>query len=197
MTQLTKKSTTPFLRAPKIPFSNRMFHGMFLGLTMLCLLFASANAKAACGMMGNKSFNPTKFPYRVQTDPANATIVGMWQATYTIGNTSNIFNQTLDQWHSDGTEFENADLSPLGGNICMGVWKQIGPLTVRLHHIGLMFSADGLDAVGSFTLDEVNTVALNGKTYSGTFTFITYDTYGNYSGTTITGKIAATRVTVN
>ena len=197
MTQLTIKSTASFLRAPKIPFSNRMFYGMFLGLTVLCLLFSSASAKAACGMIGNRSFNPSKFPYRVQTDPGQATIVGMWQVTYTVGDTSNIFNQTLDQWHSDGTEFENADLPPLGGNICMGVWKQTGPLTVRLHHIGLMFSADGLDAIGSFTLDEVNTIAPNGKTYSGSFTFKTYDTYGNYSGTTVTGKIAATRVTVN
>jgi hypothetical protein len=127
-----------------------------------------------------------------------ATIVGMWHVTYTIGDTDTVFNKTLDQWHSDGTEFENADLSPLGGNICMGVWKQVGARTVHLHHIGLLFSPDGLDATGSFTLDEINTVAANGKTYSGTFVFKVYDTNGNFvSGSEVDGKIAATRITVH
>jgi hypothetical protein len=197
MNQQLNMSATALSRSSKPALRSRLTHGSLVFLSIFCLFFVSASAKAACGSFGGKSFNPTKFPLRLQTDPGSSSIVGMWQVTYTIGNTSNIFNQTLDQWHSDGTEFENADLSPLGGNICMGVWKQIGQWSVRLHHIGLTFSPDGLDATGSFTLDEVNTVAPNGKTYSGTFSFMTYDTYGNYSGTTITGKIAATRVTVN
>lgn len=197
MNQFIKKSTTAFSGASKVNLRGRFSRGAVVFLSILGLLFASASARAACGNVGNRSFNSTRFPLRAQSDPANDSIVGMWHVTYTIGNTSNVFNETLDLWHSDGTEFENADLSPLGGNICMGVWKQTSKRTVRLHHIGLTFSADGLDATGSFTLDEINTVAANGKTYSGTFTFTTYDTDGNYSGTTVTGKIAATRVTVN
>lgn len=185
--------------APKRTRQIRFSQGAFAFLSIFALLFATAGAKAACGNMGNKSYNPTRFPMMDQ-DTANspATIIGMWHVTYTIGDTDTVFNKTLDQWHNDGTEFENADLSPLGGNICMGVWKQIGTRTVRLHHIGLTFSADGLDATGSFTLDETNTVAANGETYSGTFTFKVYDTNGDYiSGSQVTGKIAATRITVN
>lgn len=196
MNPFMKKSTTAFSGASKVNLRSRFSRGAFVFLSILGLLFASASARAACGNPGNRSFNPTKFPMREQTDPGNDSIVGMWHVTYTIGNTTTVFNETLDQWHSDGTEFENADLSPLGGNICMGVWKLIGTRTVRLHHIGLTFSADGLDATGSFTLDEINTVSADGKTYHGTFTFMTYDTYGNYSGTTVTGKISATRITV-
>lgn len=189
MNSLALKSTASLSRASKTT--------LFAVLCLFTLLFTAASAKAACGMPGNKSFNPTKFPFRAQTDPAPASIVGMWHVVYTVGNTSNIFNETLDQWHSDGTEFENADLSPLGGNICMGVWKQTGTRSVRLHHIGLTFSSDGLDATGSFTLDENNTVSVDGKSYTGSFTFMTYDSDGNYSGTTVSGKISATRITVN
>jgi hypothetical protein len=192
-----KKSTATLSAASKACLRSRFSRGTLVFLGLVSLLFAGANANAACGILGNRSFNMSKFPARTQTDPANDSIVGMWHVTYTIGNTSNVFNETLDQWHSDGTEFENADLSPLGGNICMGVWKQIAPRTIRLHHIGLTFSADGLDATGSFVLDEIDTVAANGRTYNGTFTFTTYDTDGNYSGTTVTGKIAATRITVD
>jgi hypothetical protein len=177
---------------------NRFSRGAFAFLSIFVLLFASASAKAACGNMGNKSFNPTRFPMDQDGGSSRATIVGMWHVTYTIGDTDTVFNKTLDQWHSDGTEFENADLSPLGGNICMGVWKQVGARTVRLHHIGLLFSPDGLDAAGSFTLDETNTVAANGKTYSGNFVFKVYDTNGDFvPGSEVDGKIAATRITVH
>jgi hypothetical protein len=47
---------------------------------------------------------------------------------------------TANQWHSDGTEFENAWLPPDTGNICFGVWKEVAPRTVRLHHIGWLFT---------------------------------------------------------
>lgn len=175
---------------------HRLTHALLASLAVSVVAFGAAPAHASCGAPGNNSYNPSKFPMTAQRDPGSASIVGMWHVTYTVGDTSNVFNETLDQWHSDGTEFENADLSPLGGNICMGVWKPVGPRTVRLHHIGLTFSADGLDATGSFTLDEINTISANGKAYTGSFTFKTYNTDGDYSGTTVTGKIHATRITV-
>ncbi len=36
---------------------------------------------------------------------------GLWRVVYTAGGST--FNKTLDQWHSDGTEFENAWLPPI------------------------------------------------------------------------------------
>ena len=56
-------------------------------------------------------------------------IVGLWHVVYTSGG--KLFNETLDQWHSDGTEFENAFLAPAQGNICFGVWKPTGSHSVR------------------------------------------------------------------
>ncbi len=79
-------------------------------------------------------------------------------------------SESFKTWHGDGTEFENAFLPPTGGNICFGVWKDLDHGSVKLHHIGLMF--DSMGRVSNiFTVDEKDTVASNGKTYSGTFDF--------------------------
>jgi hypothetical protein len=77
------------------------------------------------------------------------------------------------------------------------VWKQIGPRTVRLHHTGWTFDANG-NPTGFFTIDETDTIAPNGMSYSGTFDFKVFDTNGDYiSGTQTTGTIAASRITVD
>jgi len=87
------------------------------------------------------------------------------------------------------------------GAICYGVWKDLGHGSVKLHHIGLMFSSGGV-LTNIFTIDEINTVAPNGKTYSGHFDFKlwppSFDAVGvdtplaEFKGTT-----AATRITVD
>src|SRR5580700_1636950 len=108
------------------------------------------------------------------------------------------FVETFKTWHSDGTEFENAFLPPAGGNICFGVWEDSDHGSVKLHHIGLMFAADGsLSFI--FTDDEKNTVANNGKTYSGTFVFKLWPPVFSEVGTgkplqEIKGTTAATRI---
>jgi hypothetical protein len=123
-------------------------------------------------------------------------VVGLWGVVYTAGG--ELFNQSIDQWHSDGTEFENAYLPVAGGNICFGVWKATGPRSVRLHHIGWTYDAvNGGTANGIFTLDENNTVSEDGKTYTGTFTFQPYDLKGNPLGKPVTGTMLATRITVD
>jgi len=58
-----------------------------------------------------------------------------------------------------------------------------------------MFNADGSSA-GTFTLDEVNTVAQDGKTYKGTFDFKVYNVSGNLEAE-VKGTMLATRITVN
>jgi hypothetical protein len=126
---------------------------------------------------------------------AHDSIVGLWHVVYTAGGAT--FNETLDQWHSDGTEFENAYLAPAQGNICFGVWKPTGSHSVRLHHIGWTFDPTSTGtANGTFTLDEENTVSKDCNSYTGTFTFKTFDLKGN-QGVEVTGTIAATRITVS
>ncbi len=92
---------------------------------------------------------------------------------YTNDADQSIFNDTFDTWHSDGTEFESAFLAPASGDVCVGVWTQTGFRSVKLHHVGWLFdpSTPTATAANTFTLDEEVTVAPNGKSYSGKYTF--------------------------
>jgi hypothetical protein len=182
--------------------TNHRTYAITLGALLLALLFVPS-AKASCG--GPAGLNsPIKLPMLSMAQEnslspaANDSIVGLWHVIYTANGA--LFNESLDMWHSDGTEFENVHLAPASGNICLGVWKQIAPRTVRLHHIGWLFnplSPTG-NATNTFTIDETNTVAPNGATYTGTFTFKVYDLNGNYvANSEVNGTIAATRITVN
>jgi hypothetical protein len=176
--------------------------GMLSVLGVAGLLLAAPHARAACGLSSIGQGSAIKLPMLGQAEAEaqgewhgqTDSIVGLWHVVYTAGGTT--FNETLDQWHSDGTEFENAFLAPAVGNICFGVWKPTGSRSVKLHHIGWTFDGTGTTtANGTFTLDEMNTVARDGKTYSGTFTFKTFSLEG-VQGADVTGTIAATRITV-
>jgi hypothetical protein len=143
----------------------------------------------------------------------HATIVGLWHVNFTATSDDNFppggpyppipfqFLESFKTWHADGTEFENAFLPPAGGNICFGVWKDLGDHRVKLHHIGLMFAADG-SMSSIFTVDETDTVASDGKTYKGMFDFKlwppSYDAVGvGKPIAEVKGTTAATRVTVD
>lgn len=149
---------------------------------------------------------------------SRAPIVGLWDVVYTATYDNNFppgqpapplpftFLESFKTWHADGTEFENAFLPPTGGNVCFGVWKDIGSGTVKLHHIGLMFnstagSPDFGKVAAIFTDDETVVVAPNGKTYAGDFDFRLWgNTYASVGvGSPIAevkGTVAATRITV-
>ena len=124
---------------------------------------------------------------------SNSPIVGVWHVTYTSGG--QLFLETFDTWHSDGTEFEIANATPTVGNVCVGVWKKKGARGVQLFHIGWNFDPSG-NPIGTFTLEETNTVAKDGATYSGTFDFKIYDPDGNLQFEA-TGTLEAARITVN
>jgi hypothetical protein len=134
----------------------------------------------------------------------------LWHVIYTANSASPSGNfpptpfqfvETLKTWHADGTELENAFLPPASGNVCFGVWKETGHGSVKLHHIGLMF--DSMGRVSNiFTIDEKDTVASNGKTYSGNFDFKLWPP--NFDGVgvgtplaEVTGSTAGTRITVD
>ena len=104
----------------------------------------------------------------------------------------------------DGTEFESAFLPPAAGDVCVGVWKKTSARSVKLHHVGWLFNPrhTAATATNTFTLDEEVTVAAEGKTYSGKFTFKEWNLDGTptlVSGmqVEVTGTIAATRITVD
>lgn len=185
---------------PRSPFPCTPLLGL---LAVAALLLGSSPARAACGVSSTTARSLVRLPMlsgagagQYSLIPSEPTIVGLWHVVYTAGG--EVFNETLDQWHSDGTEFENAWLPPDVGNICFGVWKNTGARTVRLHHIGWTFTpgSNPPTATGTFTLDEVNTLSYDNKSYTGTFTFKTFNIDGSPTGVVVMGTIAATRITV-
>jgi hypothetical protein len=182
-------------------FWSRLSRGVLATLAIAGLVFTAASARAACGnLSGLGSRTPIKLPMLAQAESdesasaASESIVGLWHVVYTAGGS--VFNESLDQWHSDGTEFENAFVPVAQGNICFGVWKTVGTRTVRLHHVGWTYDPTaGGTANGTFTVDETNIISRDGKTYTGSFTFKTYPSTGE--GVEVKGTIAATRITVD
>ena len=192
-------------------------------LVGLSLLLIPAGARAGCGFPSKAAPAP-RIPFLAS--PAQnqdgdefrepVTIVGLWHVEYTATFTTPgpplpvpspapsggfPFIQSYTTWHADGTEFENAFLPPTGENICYGVWKDLGHGMVKLHHIGLMFTPDGTTLANIFTVDETDTVAPDGRTYSGHFDMRIYDPTDVFGTGPVVqelkGTMAATRITVD
>jgi len=164
----------------------------------LVMMLTAASSYADCGPMAGMKFPVVKLPLAAAANLAAVggmpnSIVGLWHTTYTADNAP--FAETLKEWHSDGTEFENVNHNPAVGSVCVGVWKLVGTRKVRLHHLGFLFNADGTSA-GTFVVDETDTVGTPGSSYVGAFTFSTYDVNGNLTGQ-VKGTVAATRITVD
>jgi hypothetical protein len=180
------------------------------GLVALGVLFITSGAKADCGIP-HKAVATLRIsfldPQQDGESKESAKIVGLWHVIYTATDASGPFPPTPFQfvesyktWHGDGTEFENAFLPPVGGNICFGVWKHTKDHSVKLHHIGLMFDAAG-KVSNIFTVDEIDRVADDGKTYTGNFDFKLFDPTDVYGTGTplaeVKGTTAGTRITVD
>jgi hypothetical protein len=105
------------------------------------------------------------------------------------------FYEAFDHWHGDGTEFENANFNPIEGDVCLGIWKPTGPRTAAVNHFGWNYDAGG-NSIGSFNLRENVTLGAGGMNYTGTFTYTVFDTAGNVVPPTVTGTIAASRITM-
>ena len=124
-------------------------------------------------------------------------IVGLWE--FQLDGVPPDFG--TQAWHSDGTEIMfSAGRNPAIGDVCQGVWRQIGPRTYSLNHIamGWDFGFFGLRA----HIHAVVTVDRAGDTYSGTYTATAYnvtpqdpfDESNPIPGAHETGTISGTRV---
>jgi len=124
-------------------------------------------------------------------------ITGLWHVIFLAGGQT--FDEGIDLWTSDGTEILN-DIAPPqpangSGTICLGVFKIVGPRTYKLRHPGFMIDASGNPA-GTVLLLEQVTLAPTGNSYTGSFTYTTYDLGGKITFQT-SGEIKAQRVTVD
>lgn len=145
--------------------------------------------------------------------PQHPAIVGLWKfellTKSTRTNTNPMPDGTLfdfgtSAWHSDGTELMNSGgRDPKDGDFCQGVWIQVGPFTFDLFHYPLAWTNGAY--TGPVVLRARVTVDRSGEHYSGVFSATAYlasPTAGHeFDETTplgtITGTIAATRITVD
>ena len=140
-------------------------------------------------------------------------IVGTWRFTWTSDGTaypqSIPYGAQVDfgthQWHGDKTEiFTSGGRPPSSGDVCMGVWKQTGRFTYKLRHIALAWlSSDSTPSstpatyLGPAIITESVTLNRAGNRYEGTFTL---DQYARDETTLIehiSGKVEATRFTID
>jgi hypothetical protein len=165
---------------------------MFVAIAAMALMFSAGTLSATCGTRSGATTSPNLLALANlgTQNSGNSSIVGLWHVTYTAEG--QLFYEAFDMWHSDGTEVESANLSPIEGNFCMGVWKYAGS-SIHLNHVGWGFDNNG-NPVGMFTITERNTIA--GDSYKGTFDYKAYDLNGNLVQE-VTGTLAATRIGVN
>jgi hypothetical protein len=127
----------------------------------------------------------------VKAQDASQTIVGTWIVAYTPDGSSTPNGKALIQWHSDFTEWENIDYPVLGGNICMGSWKQVDQSHVSRNHYGWLYNNQGKLA-GYFNESETDELASDGKSYTGTNTTVLH--FSGSAPMTLQGTATARRV---
>lgn len=104
--------------------------------------------------------------------PGPASIVGLWQYQLT-GGTADWGTLSL---HDDGTEITfSVGVDPEDGDVCQGVWKQIGPRTYTVNHIAMGWEAPGADPTKGAQFVRVHlhyliTLDPSGDKLTGTYT---------------------------
>lgn len=169
-----------------------------IALVVTVLLFLTALANADCSRaIGVRSAAAGKVSSLIQSNgngqgSRNGSIVGLWHTVYTLPD-GTLFFQSFEQFHSDGNEFEGADLGP--GAFCQGTWKRIAPGTVQLFHLGWNFDLSGT-LIGYFTETQTEKLSGDGNSYQGTFDMKNFDLSGNPDPNLgeVSGTVAAKRI---
>jgi hypothetical protein len=150
-------------------------------------------------------------------DLFRAPIVGLWAFKYLSEGNANKpapINFTdgyqVDggntTWFADGNEITYSGVrDPTSGATCLGIWKRTGEYTYELNHIGLSWNAPGNPAGapvgpgGPAFIKQHVTLAKDANSYTGTFTISQLGPDGKTLALpgVITGKIVATRVTID
>jgi hypothetical protein len=114
------------------------------------------------------------------------------------------------QWHDDGTEIMiSGGRAPSTGDVCMGVWEQVGPFTYKLKHLALAWvSADTPPSMGGpgpspaqflgpAIIRQLVTLSQSRDVYQGGFTLDQYNADESVLLVHVSGTITGTRVTVD
>jgi hypothetical protein len=122
-------------------------------------------------------------------------IVGFWKTTFLSGDT--VVDVGFDQFHSDGMENSVDSPAPVTGNVCLGIWEKTG----RRHYAEVHPTFNWDVSSGKVTSIFIQRVEINvsqdGKSFTGTFTWDSYDFKGNpIAGSHVAGTVSGERITV-
>ena len=145
----------------------------------------------------------------------SSAIVGLWEFEVHLNGAQNglpdkaLFDWGLATWHDDGTEIQfSAGRPPSAGDVCMGVWRQVGKHQFKLHHVALGLTPPVATGtfVGPAIIRATVTVDGDADSYTGPYSVTIYSgspedgTEFNETGTplvTFTGTVTAKRVTAH
>src|SRR5258708_3454515 len=99
----------------------------------------------------------------------------------------------------------NDSPAPTAGNICLGEWEKTGPRRFKSVHPAYNYNwdtpgitADGIKVVSIFIQIVQVTVSPDGNSFTGAFTWDSYDFNGNFlPGTHLDGTMTGKRITVS
>jgi len=111
-------------------------------------------------------------------------IIGFWHVKFITKDSPGIPDGTevdagYAQWHSDGTEIMNSGgRSPLTGDFCLGVWKQVGENTYKLNHFAAAWDPTGSELIGPANIREEVVLTPDKTHFDGAFTIDQYNEAG-------------------
>ena len=126
---------------------------------------------------------------------ANPQIVGFWKTTFTSDGT--VVDVGFDQFHPDGTENSVDSPAPSFGNVCLGVWEKTGRRRYSEVHPDFNWDPVTGKTVSIFVQKVEVTISRDGKSFTGKFTWDSYDFSGKpLADSHIEGTVAGERITV-
>jgi hypothetical protein len=181
---------------------DRMKNVLFASATLAAasLLFSAATA-GACAISGGAK-SQVASPLAVglsaraataETKSASHSFVGLWDTKLIVDG--QVIDEGFDAFHSDGTEILVDQSNPITDNVCLGVWEQTGPLTIKLKHPSWYFDTNG-NLLGVVIIHETLTLNPDCDAYHGASTEDVYDLQGNKVGT-YEAQVTAKRITVS
>jgi hypothetical protein len=187
---------------------------MLVACIAVCAILAGS-ARAQCGSAARKgaaltpglqlpqdlaissprALSQTGFTKAQNDDSSEIPITGLWKVV--LVSDSKTVDVGFEQWHSDGTEMLNDTPPPASGNVCLGTWEKTGPRTYSLVHPAFNFDSTGTIVVSIFIERVQATIAPDGNSFTGAFTWDSYDFSGHpLPGTHLAGAITGTRISV-
>ena len=175
-------------------------HGL-VAVGVVALANASATAYANCSEFASRAQRRAPInwipqseqgAYRLVTvaaDDRTPDITGLWHLEFVVDNA--VVDAAYETFMADGNELMVDTTPPSFGNVCNGIWVQIGKV-YKVKHPSFLFNPDGSVAGSAIIRTELR-LSKKGDSFTGKTTIEIYDVAGNLLDT-LKADARATRV---